>query len=255
MKRSLILGRFQPFHEGHAALALDAIECGQHPVFAIRDTEFSPMNPFSMYERTTMIRQRFTDDQVEVIGLPNVDEIMVGREPGFDIYHVDVPAELIGVRATDLRKGVLGKENGKIIWLTGNSGAGKSTLARLLRPHLGAIILDGDDMRRSISTDLGFSMEDRNEQNLRVAGLAKELSKQTNVIVAVIAPTKVIRSAVTFICDPIWIWLSKGAAHPPDRPYENPGPNELPGAIALPTDIPTEDETMIEALRWLERVN
>jgi hypothetical protein len=235
-------------------LAHDAMDRGRRPVFAIRDTVFDAHNPFSLYERQEMIRRRF-DNAVDIIGLPDVDEIMIGRDPGFSINHVDVPAEMLDIRATDLRKGVMGKENGKIIWITGNSGAGKSTLARLLRPHLGAIILDGDDMRRSISTDLGFSMEDRNEQNLRVAGLAKELCKQTNVIVAVIAPTKAIRSAVTFICDPIWIWLDKGTPHPPDRPYENVGPNEIPGAIALPTDIPTEDETLIEALKWLERVN
>jgi adenylylsulfate kinase-like enzyme len=220
-------------------------------VFAIRDTDFSMMNPFSMYERQEMIRQRF-GDKADIVGLPDVDEILVGRDPGFSILHVDVPAEIAEVRATDLRKGVLGKANGKVIWITGNSGSGKSTLARLLRPHLNAVVLDGDEMRRSISTELGFSMEDRLTQNKRVSRLARELSKQCNVIVAVIAPTEAIRVWVSLHCDPVWIWLDRDLPHDDDRPYENPKKGEFRRFIRISNKIMTPDQTLQIALGQLE---
>jgi len=81
----------------------------------------------------------------------------------------------------------------KIIWLTGQSGAGKTTLAKALQKEYPCIVLDGDDMRKSISLGAGFSLADRNQHNCKVARLANELSKQTNVIIAVIAPVSATR--------------------------------------------------------------
>ena len=74
----------------------------------------------------------------------------------------------------------------RIIWLTGESGAGKTTLAKRLQEDWPCIILDGNEMRASISEGAGFSTDDRAEHNFRVARLARVLSKQMNVVVAVI---------------------------------------------------------------------
>ncbi len=74
------------------------------------------------------------------------------------------------------------------MWLTGQSGAGKSTLANLLKEKLNAVVLDGHEMRESISLGAGFTKEDREAHNLRVARLALVLAKQSPVIVSVIAP-------------------------------------------------------------------
>ena len=52
--------------------------------------------------------------------------------------------------------------------------------------------MDGDEMRQSISLGLGFTKNDRDRHNLRVARLAKVLSKNI-VIVSVIAPFKATR--------------------------------------------------------------
>lgn len=82
----------------------------------------------------------------------------------------------------------------KTLWLTGLSGAGKSTLAEALvsvfRNHAQpCVILDGDEIRKELNNDLGFSDDDRKENIRRVSVLAKLLQSQgITVIVALISP-------------------------------------------------------------------
>lgn len=84
--------------------------------------------------------------------------------------------------------------NGFVVWLTGLPGAGKSTLARLLESKLRQLglaveTLDGDEVRKHLTKDLGFSKEDRLENVRRIAYVAKLLSRIGGVaIVAAIAP-------------------------------------------------------------------
>jgi len=80
------------------------------------------------------------------------------------------------------------------LWLTGLSGSGKSTLASALSRHLETLalpheVVDGDQMRRGLCADLGFSKADRNE-NVRRIGYVAELLNRHGVIaiVAAIAP-------------------------------------------------------------------
>lgn len=97
-----------------------------------------------------------------------------------------------------------------IIWLTGQSGSGKTTLANALQKEWPCIILDGNEMRKSISLGAGFSRANRTEHNLRVARLAKVLSKQSNVVVAVIAPIKHVREQISMMMPEVkWIWLHR----------------------------------------------
>jgi bifunctional enzyme CysN/CysC len=83
---------------------------------------------------------------------------------------------------------------GAIIWLTGLSGAGKSTLATAAeaclfdRGYL-VYILDGDELRRGISADLGFSASDRHENVRRASEVAALLADAGLVVlVALISP-------------------------------------------------------------------
>jgi adenylylsulfate kinase len=67
---------------------------------------------------------------------------------------------------------------GTILWFTGLSGAGKSTIANaveceLFRLGAHTVVLDGDNVRHGLCTDLGFSMEDRTENIRRVGEVAK----------------------------------------------------------------------------------
>lgn len=109
-----------------------------------------------------------------------------------------------------------------IYWITGQSGAGKTTLAYALQKEIGGIMLDGDEMRESISLGAGFSPEDREEHNLRVARLAEVLSRQVPVIVAVIAPFRSTREKITEFIDPVWIYIERELEKSTDKPYEIP---------------------------------
>jgi adenylylsulfate kinase len=67
-----------------------------------------------------------------------------------------------------------------VIWFTGLSGSGKSTIANALEARLNAsgrlsYLLDGDNVRLGLNSDLGFSEQDRKENNRRVAHVAQLL--------------------------------------------------------------------------------
>lgn len=74
------------------------------------------------------------------------------------------------------RKRVLGQK-GLVVWFTGLSGSGKSTIAvevekKLMDAGRAAYLLDGDNIRHGINSDLGFSDEDRNENIRRISEIA-----------------------------------------------------------------------------------
>jgi bifunctional enzyme CysN/CysC len=83
---------------------------------------------------------------------------------------------------------------GATIWLTGLPGAGKSTIGEELERQLiaagrPAYLLDGENLRHGISSDLGFSPEDRHEHARRAASMASVLADTGNVaIVALVSP-------------------------------------------------------------------
>jgi adenylylsulfate kinase len=91
------------------------------------------------------------------------------------------------------------KIEGLVIWLTGLSGSGKTTTGRVLQKHFREIgskveFLDGDELRRTISSELGFSKEDRETHARRVAYLSQLLSRNGVItIVALISPYRAFR--------------------------------------------------------------
>jgi adenylylsulfate kinase len=98
-----------------------------------------------------------------------------------------------------VHEGVLAKRKfrplGFTVWFTGLPAAGKSTLAQLLRDRLDDLfegyteVLDGDEIRKGLSKDLGLSKEDREEHARRVSYVAKVLSRNGAIaIVALISP-------------------------------------------------------------------
>ena len=93
----------------------------------------------------------------------------------------------------------MSKEKGFCIWLFGLSGAGKTTLGDRLFVELDDIglemdIFDGDVVRRLLTPDLGYSLEDRFAHIRRVAFVVKALIMHgVNVVCSFITPLKAMR--------------------------------------------------------------
>lgn len=83
-----------------------------------------------------------------------------------------------------------------LIWFTGLSGSGKSTIANDLEVFLfnkgfSTYTLDGDNLRTGLCNDLGFSMEDRDENIRRIAETAKLMLDAGLIVLATfISPKK-----------------------------------------------------------------
>lgn len=83
------------------------------------------------------------------------------------------------------REGKLGQK-GAVLWFTGLSASGKSTVARevelaLVENGKNAYVLDGDNIRHGLNSNLGFSPDDRKE-NIRRIGEVAKLFAEANVI-------------------------------------------------------------------------
>lgn len=93
-------------------------------------------------------------------------------------------------------------ERGFTVWITGLSGAGKSTIAARLADELRQAgrkveVLDGDEVRTTLSSDLGFSKEARDANIRRIGYVARLLSRNgVAVIVAAISPYRDVRDEV-----------------------------------------------------------
>lgn len=225
---SLFIGRWAPFHEGHEALIESVLSTGKPVVIAIRDTEPSFDDPYSTSERWAKIQDALHDwgSLVRIIVIPDIDEVCYGRDVGYAVRRIDLTDELHEVSGTKRR--LVDQPTHPIVWLTGQSGSGKTTLAGAIRESLGdVLILDGNEMRESISAE-GFSREDRHAHNLRVARLAQVLSKQSLVVVSVIAPFPETRAEIDRLIAPIWVLCSRrDQKHGPDYPYELPNTSEV----------------------------
>ena len=104
--------------------------------------------------------------------------------------------EKITARERAVRTG----HRGAVVWLTGLSGAGKSTIAQsierdLFHRGMNTYVLDGDNIRHGLNSNLGFSPDDREENIRRVSEVAKLMADAgTVVITAFISPYRMDRS-------------------------------------------------------------
>ncbi len=95
---------------------------------------------------------------------------------------------------TPEQRAIMNGHQGGILWFTGLSGAGKSTLAnelqrRLFEKGYQVTVLDGDNIRRGLCSDLDFSPEDRSENIRRIGEVASLFANAGMIVItAFIAP-------------------------------------------------------------------
>lgn len=101
----------------------------------------------------------------------------------------------------------------KVFWLFGRSGAGKTTLALRLRNglidrNIPVFLIDGDEMRSGLCSDLEFTSEARVENHRRIAEVAKLASSQgMNVVVSTMAPQHSQRDVVQKVLQQHLTWI------------------------------------------------
>ena len=151
---------------------------------------------------------------------------------------------------------------GATVWFTGLSGAGKSTIARavasLVSDEVDVEVLDGDDLRATISSDLGFSRHDRDVHVRRVGFVAELLARHgTLVLVPVIAPYADTRDSVrrhhdehgsTFVQVHVSTPLAECARRDPKGLYDKASHGELTGLTGVDDryDEPVDPDLRID---------
>lgn len=106
-KTALLVGRYQGFHLGHRTLILKALEKADQVCIGIRDTNgIDEKNPFSFNEIRNRIETEMSDvlDKLLIILLPNITNICYGRDVGYVIEKIDLPADIEAISATEVRK-------------------------------------------------------------------------------------------------------------------------------------------------------
>jgi hypothetical protein len=101
---TLMLGRYQPWHEGHHALLEKAHERTEQVLIAVRDTQgTSEKDPLSYQQVAGHIVSSYANAPF-VMKVPNITNIVYGRDVGYKIEQVDLGADIHAISATQKRR-------------------------------------------------------------------------------------------------------------------------------------------------------
>jgi adenylylsulfate kinase-like enzyme len=102
---TLMLGRYQPWHEGHHALYKEAGKRTNQVLLGVRNTyNTSEKDPLKFDQvKEYIARDKFMDGAL-VLRLPNITNIVYGRDVGYKIEQVDLGADIHAISATKKRK-------------------------------------------------------------------------------------------------------------------------------------------------------
>ncbi len=169
-------------------------------------------------------------------------------------------------RITQSERGRHIKDNGLVVWMTGLSGAGKTTIAQeveriLVEAGIPAYVLDGDDLRRGLNRDLGFSPEDRTENMRRTMEVANLFRKAGTVaIVSLISPFEASRRAARTLVGERFLEvyvkasLATCQSRDPKKLYkkaEDGGIKNFTG-IDGSYEVPTHPDLVLDTEKWSE---
>lgn len=100
---TLMLGRYQPWHEGHQALMEKAHERTEQVLIAVRHTQgTSEKDPLSFRQVANEIINKVP--KPFIMKVPNITNIVYGRDVGYKIEQVDLGADIHSISATQKRK-------------------------------------------------------------------------------------------------------------------------------------------------------
>jgi len=103
---ALMVGRYQPFHDGHKALFVEALKRVGQVRIAVRDTlGTDEKSPFSFeYVRARIEHgMREYEGRFVVVAIPNITTIFYGRDVGYLIERIELPSAVEEISATQIR--------------------------------------------------------------------------------------------------------------------------------------------------------
>ena len=105
---SMVVGRFQPFHDGHKWLMNQCLDEGKNVLICIRDIEPDDKNPYTSQEVenriTGLLIDLIQEGRVKVMIIPDIESINFGRGVGYDIIEHIPPQEVSDISATKIRE-------------------------------------------------------------------------------------------------------------------------------------------------------
>ena len=102
---TLMLGRYQPWHEGHHALYDEAGKRTDQVVLGVRNTyNTSEKDPLTFTQVKTFIEADPKMKNAMVVKFPNITNIVYGRDVGYKIEQIDLGAKIHSISATQKRK-------------------------------------------------------------------------------------------------------------------------------------------------------
>ena len=110
-----MLGRWQPFHDGHYALFKEIVKITGQVCIQIRDVQGVDDNPFNLDTVKKNIEDRLNPEfkgQFKIMLVPNITNISYGRGVGYKIEEVVLSEEIQKISATKIRAKM--REDGKL---------------------------------------------------------------------------------------------------------------------------------------------
>lgn len=104
----LMIGRFQPFHDGHLKLFEQILEKEGQVAIVVRDTHNTDeKNPFSYWQVHDRIVEALGDKyagRFEIFHMPNITGVYYGRDVGYKVEKIELDAAIEAISATEIRK-------------------------------------------------------------------------------------------------------------------------------------------------------
>ena len=113
---ALLIGRYQPFHDGHKALVAEAIKRTGQCCIALRNVGGKDGdNPYDFNQVKENIKAACIEfgNKLNVIEIPNIMDIFYGRGVGYNIEMLELSDELKAISATKIRKGEIDEHGNK----------------------------------------------------------------------------------------------------------------------------------------------
>ena len=112
---TMLLGRWQPWHEGHQALFEEALKRTGQVIIMVRDTNNKnrkSSDPLTFHEVEICIHEALYEyrNNYRIMKVPNITNIIYGRKVGYNIEEVNLEEKIEAISGTLIREGMIKRE-------------------------------------------------------------------------------------------------------------------------------------------------